>query len=102
MLTDRITAIAKRQAREDRKALFLALRQFVRMYEPHAAREDTVLFPQLHAVWTGTEFEKMSYVFDEEEDRLLGENAFEKMVDRVAAIEKELGIYNLREFTPRI
>ncbi len=101
ILTDRITAIAKRQAHEDRKSLFLALSQFVRMYEPHAAREDTVLFPQLHLVWTGKEFEKMSYVFDEEEDRLFGEKAFENMVDRVAAIEKELGIHNLREFTPK-
>ena len=29
-----------------------------------------------------------------------GEEGFEKMVDRVAAIEKRLGIYDLAQFTP--
>ncbi|HEY9854937.1 MAG TPA: hemerythrin domain-containing protein, partial [Stenomitos sp.] len=30
---------------EDRTALVTELRRFIRMYEPHSAREDTVLFP---------------------------------------------------------
>jgi len=101
-LTDTITEVAKKQGKEqmDRKRLSTALGQFIGMYEPHAAREDTVLFPQLHAVWRGKEFAKMGDVFEGEEDRLFGEGGFGKMVDRVAAIEKELGIYDLRQFTP--
>ena len=70
------------------------------MYEPHAAREDTVLFPQLHIVWGSKEFEKMGDVFEREEDRLFGDDGFEKMVGRVAVIEKELGIYDLNKVTP--
>ena len=35
------------------------------------------------------------------EHQLFGEDGFEKMVDRVAAIEKTLGIYDLAQFTPR-
>src|SRR5439155_4170525 len=42
-LTERITTLAK--GAPDRPALALALRTFNHMYRPHAAREDTVLFP---------------------------------------------------------
>lgn len=103
-LTDATMEIAKKQGGEqtDRKRLRTSLDQFITMYEPHAAREDTVLFPQLHVVWRGKEFEKMGDVFESEEDRLFGERGFEKMVERVAAIEKELGIYDLSRFTPKL
>ena len=32
--------------------------------------------------------------------KLFGEGGFEKMVDRVAAVEQALGIYDLKQFTP--
>jgi hypothetical protein len=32
---------------------------------------------------------------------LFGDDGFEQMVDRVAGIEKQLGIYDLAKFTPR-
>ncbi len=32
---------------------------------------------------------------------LSGEDGFEKMVDRVGGIEKQLGIYDLAQFTPK-
>jgi hypothetical protein len=34
--------------------------------------------------------------------QLFGEDGFERIVDRVATIEKTLGIYDLAQFTPRI
>jgi hypothetical protein len=39
--------------------------------------------------------------FEAEEDRLFGDEGIEKTVDRVAAIEKQLGIYDLAQFTPK-
>jgi hypothetical protein len=36
------------------------------------------------------------------ENELFGQDGFEKMVDRVAGLEKQLGIYDLAQFTPRI
>ncbi len=101
-LTDEIIRIAKRQGRQqdDARRASTALNQFIRMYEPHAAREDTVLFPELHAVWRMKEFARMGDVFEKEEDRLFGEQGFEKMVERVAAIERRLSIYDLSTFTP--
>ena len=39
---------------------------------------------------------------DKKEHQLFGEDGLEIMVDRVASIEKTLGIYELAQFTPRI
>jgi len=39
--------------------------------------------------------------FEKEEDRLFGEEGFEKTVEQVAAIEKQLSIGDLGAFTPR-
>jgi hypothetical protein len=33
---------------------------------------------------------------------LFGDDGFEKMVDRVAGIERALGIYDLAQFTPKV
>jgi hypothetical protein len=40
--------------------------------------------------------------FEKEEDRLFGNEGFEKIVDQVAGIEKQLGIYDLTQFTPKL
>jgi hemerythrin-like domain-containing protein len=77
------------------------MRQFVRMYEPHEAREDTVLFPALRTVVSKQEFGALGEEFEKKEHQLFGEDGFEKMVDRVASIEKSLGIYDLAQFTPK-
>jgi len=34
--------------------------------------------------------------------QVLGDEGFEKSVDQVATIEKQLGIYELRQFTPKM
>jgi len=78
-----------------------AIRSFIRMYRPHEAREDTVLFPALHKIVSAKKLEELGEKFEKEEDRLFGEEGFEKTVDQVAAIEKQLGIYDLSKFTPK-
>lgn len=76
--------------------------EFIRMYRPHAAREDTVLFPALHQVLGEKEFDTLGDQFEKIEQERFGKNGFEKMVDQVAVLEKELGIYDLAKFTPSI
>ena len=71
------------------------------MYRPHEAREDTVLFPALHKLVSAKKLKDLGEQFEKEEDRLFGEEGFEKTVEQVAAIEKQLGIYNLAQFTPK-
>lgn len=75
--------------------------QFIRMYEPHAAREDTVLFPALQNIISETEYKEMGEKFEDEEHKLFGKSGFEGIVSQVADIEKALNIYDLSIFTPR-
>ncbi len=74
--------------------------QFVRMYRPHEAREDTVLFPALRSIVSANEYDSLGEEFEEKEHKLFGEDGFEKTVDEVAGFEKKLGIYDLSRFTP--
>jgi hemerythrin-like domain-containing protein len=74
---------------------------FIRMYRPHAAREDTVLFPALRTILSPKEVESLGDRMEEDEHKLLGKEGFEKAVADIAAIEKLLGIYDLAQFTPK-
>lgn len=103
-LTDQIRGFAKRSAmqdQDDRRKLSDSLRLFVRMYRPHGAREDTVLFPAFRKIVSPNEYDSLGEQFEDREHRLFGEEGFDKMVDKVAAIEKKLGIHDLAQFTPR-
>jgi hemerythrin-like domain-containing protein len=91
------------QFRKDdaRRELVRSCEGFIRMYRPHEAREDTVLFPALHTVMSAKQIKDLGEQFEKEEDRLFGEEGFEKTVDQVAAIEKQLGIHDLAQFTAK-
>jgi hemerythrin-like domain-containing protein len=82
-----------------RQTLVSRLRSFVRMYRPHEAREDTVLFPALHRLIPEREYRALGDRFERREHELFGERGFEGVVDEVAAIEKTLGVYDLAQFT---
>ncbi|HEV2715250.1 MAG TPA: hypothetical protein VGU64_08280 [Terriglobales bacterium] len=64
-------------------------------------REDTVLFPAVHEIVSKNEYDAMGEDFEKREHELFGKEGFEGMVPRVADIEKQLGIYDLKQFTPR-
>jgi len=86
----------------ERRQLRDSLAQFVRMYSPHEAREDTVLFPAFRGIVSASEYDALGEDFEKKEHELFGDDGFEKMVDRVANIEKALGIYDLSQFTPNV
>ena len=86
----------------ERAQLDNSMRQFVRMYNPHEAREDTVLFPAFRKIVSPHEFDSLGEDFEKKEDELFGEDGFENVVDKVAGIEKRLGIYELEQFTPKV
>ena len=70
------------------------------MYRPHEAREDTVLFPKLRQVVSANEFDAMAEDFERDEHRRFGQDGFDLYVGKVADLEKQLGIYDLSQFTP--
>ncbi|WP_051084263.1 hypothetical protein [Segetibacter koreensis] len=69
---------------------------------PHEAREDTVLFPAFRKIVSKNEYDSLGEEFENNEHKLFGEDGFETMVNKVADIEKSLGIYDLAQFTPKI
>lgn len=76
------------------------MQKFIDMYRPHEAREDTVLFPQVRDLINEKEFKELSEKFEKIEHEKFGEHGFNDMVQKITAIEKELGIYKLEQFTP--
>jgi hemerythrin-like domain-containing protein len=84
----------------DAEKLTDALRSFLRMYRPHEAREDTVLFPAFRSIVSPHEYDALGDNFEKKEDELFGDEGFFKVVDQVAELEKKLGIYDLAQFTP--
>jgi hemerythrin-like domain-containing protein len=71
------------------------------MYRPHAAREDTDVFPTLRSLVTPNEFEQIGEALEKSETEKFGADGFEKVVKKVEALEKRLGINDLSQFTPK-
>lgn len=75
---------------------------FIKMYRPHKAWEDTVLFPSIHSLFSPEEFDKLGDQFEDRERALFGDNGFSRIVSEVAKLEKTLDIYALSKFTPKL
>lgn len=97
-----LTSPKKSMCPKNKKRVKILLQKFITMYRPHEAREDTVLFPQIRSLISAEEFDKLGEIFENLEHRLFGEDGFESVLKKVAIIEKQLGIYNLEQFTPVI
>jgi hemerythrin-like domain-containing protein len=93
-------APGSRKADDDRHRLVASIQSFITMYRPHAAREDTDLFPMLRSLVSAHEYDAMAEDFEKKEHQLFGEDGFEKMVQRVAGLEQAIGIDDLAQFTP--
>jgi hemerythrin-like domain-containing protein len=103
-VTQRIQAAAWQPTLLDpdgRQRLLADMAAFARMYEPHAAREDTVLFPALHEIVSRSELDALGEDFDRRERAAFGADGFERVVSRIEAIERTLGIEDLEQFTPK-
>jgi hemerythrin-like domain-containing protein len=102
-LTDEIMQLSKSQTATDTESqkLIQLLTSFNSMYRPHEAREDTVLFPAFRKIVSKNEYDSLGEEFEENEHKLFGNDGFETMVNKVADIEKSLGIYELSQFTPQ-
>ena len=99
-LTAAILRLTEPGGSADSDALSRAIRAFVRMYRPHAAREDTIVFPALHAIASPRQLEDLGERFEDEEHARFGKQGFEGVVRQVEALEQTLGIYDLAQFTP--
>jgi hemerythrin-like domain-containing protein len=76
-----------------------ALEAFVLMYEHHAAREDTVIFPAWKQTMTEEQLDEMGERFEEIEHEQFGEDGFDDAVRQIADIEGALGLADISQFT---
>jgi hemerythrin-like domain-containing protein len=81
------------------KQLAKALEGFVLMYRNHAAREDTIVFPAWKLTMTGRQLDEMNDKFEDIEHEQFGEDGFEDAVKQISAIESNLGLADLSQFT---
>ena len=101
-LTDRILSTLKSlKSPDDRQKLALDLRAYIRMYTPHEAREDTVLFPALQVIISRQDYKALGEKFGEIEHKAFGGDGFDFYLDLETTFEKHLGVYDLAQFTPK-
>jgi hemerythrin-like domain-containing protein len=105
ILTDQIIQFSKlkslNNANETQKIIKL-LTDFNGIYRPHESREDTILFPAIKKIISKNEYYSLGEDFEDKEHELFGHDGFDSIVEKVASIEKQLGIYDLSLFTPKL
>jgi hypothetical protein len=99
-MTTRVLALTASGGGGDHAELARALRAFTHMYRPHAAREDTVLFPALHEIVGGSAYRELGEQFEDIEQKTLGAGGFEHAVVDIARIEQAFGLDDLAALTP--
>ena len=73
---------------------------FVRMYENHAAREDTIIFPAWKTNFTDKQLDEISDQFEDIEHKMFGKDGFEEAEKKISNVEGALGLADLAQFTP--
>jgi hemerythrin-like domain-containing protein len=101
-ITDYVMSVTKGDniASNTGAALVTALESFARMYDFHAAIEDTVVFPAWKASLGEAELDELGAKFEEiEVDHFGGDDGFEGAVSRMQEIEASLGLSDISTFT---
>jgi hemerythrin-like domain-containing protein len=88
-----------RIASSDGPELAKAMTDFSRMYEAHAAREDTIIFPAFKKSIGGRAYDELGDQFEEIERKQFGGDGFDIALDKIAAIERTFGVADLAIFT---
>jgi hemerythrin-like domain-containing protein len=99
-ITDYILAATQGAKLGDTLAAPLArvLESLVRMYRPHAAAEDTIIFPAWKRTLSARRLDEMGDRFEEIEQQQFGKDGFEDAVRQIGAIERSLGLADLAHF----
>jgi hemerythrin-like domain-containing protein len=101
-ITDYITAVTRsgRISPADAAPLATTLDTFVRMYQHHAAIEDTLIFPAWKKTMSSKEYDHMSDQFEDLETKMFGKDGFENYVAQIGVVEQSFGIADLSQLTP--
>jgi hemerythrin-like domain-containing protein len=69
-----------------------ALEGFARMYEAHAAQEDTIVFPAWKKSLSKKQLSEMGELFEDIEHKTFGKDGFDDALEKITAIEGTLGL----------
>ena len=100
-ITDYILAVTQgpKLGATNAEALAKALEGFVLMYQNHAAREDTIIFPAWKNTMSDEQLDQMGDKFEEIEHQQFGKDGYEDAVKQIGDIEGALGFADLSQFT---
>jgi len=100
-ITDYIRKVAAGHvlAASEAERFAATLDAFIAMYGPHAAREDTVLFPAWKAAIGARGYDEMGEQFEDLEQRMFGHDGFDDALSRIATIESAFGLSDLAAVT---
>jgi len=100
-ITDYVLAVTAKGAigTGDAEPLARALDGVELMYEHHAAREDTIVFPAWKDALSAHQLDEMGEKFEEIEQQQFGKDGFEDAVAQIGRIEQALGIADITRFT---
>jgi hemerythrin-like domain-containing protein len=101
-ITDYILAVSNgpRISVTHAEPLARTLESFVLMYENHAAREDTIVFPAWKKNFSNKQLDEISDQFEDIEHKMFGRDGFEEAEKKISRIEGDLGFSDLGQFTP--
>ena len=97
-IIDYVMSITRSGFAQD-QSLPVALEQFELMYENHAAREDTVIFPAWKKAIGAHEVGEMGEKFEDIEKQQFGGDGFDIAVRQIEEIEQTLGLADMAQFT---
>lgn len=83
----------------DAAPLASALEAFARMYEPHAAYEDTIVFQAWRGSLSPKQLDEAGDQFEDIEKAAFKGDGFDLAVDQIAAIEAALKLHDLARYT---
>lgn len=100
-ITDYIMGVTKpgKVATAHAEPLAKVMEGLAEMYEHHAAREDTIVFPAWKGTMTAKQLDEISDKFEEIEHREFGKDGFEDAEKTVDGIEGRLGFSDISRFT---
>jgi hemerythrin-like domain-containing protein len=100
-ITDAVLSMTRQPGIEFSEAepLRQMMSAFVRMYQNHAAREDTFVFPAWKRALSAEQLAEAAERFEDTEQRMFGEDGFEQAVRKIEEIEEILGLADLAQFT---
>ncbi|HYZ41658.1 MAG TPA: hemerythrin domain-containing protein [Stellaceae bacterium] len=100
-ITDYILAVSGKGtiAAGDAEPLARVFETFVLMYQNHAAREDTIVFPAWKEALSERQLREMGDLFEDIERQTFGKDGFENTVKEIGQIEQSLGFADLAQFT---